>query len=388
MTNFIIKKIVKNTDKLKEQSVRTRCGTAASAIGIVCNVALFAVKMLVGVLCGSISAVADAVNNLFDGASCIINILAFKLAGKPADKEHPFGHGRYELISAMVIAFLILLIGFEFFKASFQRIFSDETTVFSWIGAVVLALSALAKLWMAVFFKKIGNMISSDSLCATSVDSLSDACVTAVTLVGFIVARFTALPVDGFVGIAISLFILYSGIKVTRDVINQLLGEKPDKELVASVTEMLMQYDVVLGAHDLIIHSYGPGKYIASVHAEVPQSEDFVMVHDVIDCAEREIMEKLGVFLTVHIDPIDNESEKVQELREMTENAVKQIDIQATIHDFRIVSGPSHTNLIFDVVVPWDTKKSDDEIKNELEKRIKANGESYYVVATLERSYV
>ncbi|MBE6870685.1 MAG: cation transporter [Ruminococcaceae bacterium] len=388
MTNFIIKKIVKNTDKLKEQSVRTRCGTAASAIGIVCNVALFAVKMLVGVLCGSISAVADAVNNLFDGASCIINILAFKLAGKPADKEHPFGHGRYELISAMVIAFLILLIGFEFFKASFQRIFSDETTVFSWIGAVVLALSALAKLWMAVFFKKIGNMISSDSLCATSVDSLSDACVTAVTLVGFIVARFTTLPVDGFVGIAISLFILYSGIKVTRDVINQLLGEKPDKELVASVTEMLMQYDVVLGAHDLIIHSYGPGKYIASVHAEVPQSEDFVMVHDVIDCAEREIMEKLGVFLTVHIDPIDNESEKVQELREMTENAVKQIDIQATIHDFRIVSGPSHTNLIFDVVVPWDTKKSDDEIKNELEKRIKANGESYYVVATLERSYV
>lgn len=388
MTNFIIKKIVKNTDKLKEQSVRTRCGTAASAIGIVCNVALFAVKMLVGVLCGSISAVADAVNNLFDGASCIINILAFKLAGKPADKEHPFGHGRYELISAMIIALLILLIGFEFFKASFQRIFSDETTVFSWIGAVVLALSALAKLWMAVFFKKIGNMISSDSLCATSVDSLSDACVTAVTLVGFIVARFTALPVDGFVGIAISLFILYSGIKVTRDVINQLLGEKPDKELVASVTEMLMQYDVVLGAHDLIIHSYGPGKYIASVHAEVPQSEDFVMVHDVIDCAEREIMEKLGVFLTVHIDPIDNESEKVQELREMTENAVKQIDIQATIHDFRIVSGPSHTNLIFDVVVPWDTKKSDDEIKNELEKRIKANGESYYVVATLERSYV
>lgn len=388
MTSLLIRLFVKNNGDIKSKSVRSAYGKLASFVGIVCNALLFAVKITVGTISGSVAITADAVNNLFDASSSIISLLGFKLASKPADEDHPYGHARYEYLSGLLVAILIMYIGIELLKSSVAKIITPSPVAFSWITVAVLVLSVAIKLWLSLFNKNIGQKINSSTLIATSVDSRNDVITTASVIIAMIVSHYTSFELDGYVGCAVALFILYSGFGLIRETLDPILGKAPDAEFVAEIKNKIESYDGVIGTHDLMIHDYGPSCQFASVHAEVAAEDDAVVMHDIIDNIEREIKNTYGLSLVIHMDPIVTKDETVNTIKLRLSEKICEIDERLTIHDLRVVQGPTHTNLVFDCVVPHGFKLSNKELREKIHAAAKSIDKKYICVVTIEHSFV
>ena len=340
-----------------------------------------------GTLSGSISVVSDAFNNLSDSAGCMVTLLGYKLASKPADKDHPFGHGRMEYLTALTIAVLILIVAFELFRNSVNKIIHPEKLTFSLIVLISLLVSILIKLWMSFFNAFLGKKINSSVMLATAKDSRTDVIATSATCIAVISSLYTNLPVDGIMGLVVSLFIFKSGIDIVKDTVDNLLGKPVDSDIVYAIKEMVGESDKIIGIHDLVVHNYGPGNMIGSLHAEVKSNEDFVFVHDMIDELERRIHRELNILMTIHMDPIETDNEQVNLSLDMIRNIILDIDPCLQIHDFRLVAGDTHTNLIFDIVVPYDCKYNNDDIKELIDKQLDKMEDNYYTVITFDREY-
>ena len=384
MTSLLLRLFVKNHDDTENPVVRGAYGKLAGAVGIVCNLLLFAGKLLAGILSGSVAVTADAVNNLSDASSSLVTLLGFKLAERPADEEHPYGHARIEYISGLVVAALILLIGAELAKSSFSKILHPETVEFSLLTLGVLVGSILAKLWMALFCRKLGRRIDSTTLLATSADSRNDVISTAAVLVGCLVGYFFDVKLDGYIGMAVALFIIWSGCSIAKDTINPLLGERASEELVRNISDLILSHEKILGIHDLMVHDYGPGNCFASVHAEMDSAEDPLICHDIIDDIERDALRELQVHLVIHYDPIVTDDEELNAARALVEQEIKSIDESLSLHDFRMVRGPGHTNLIFDLVIPYSMEDRKAELKARIDERLQRQDRKYYTVITFD----
>ena len=388
MTDFLVKRFVKDYEKTDDIKVREKYGMLSSVTGIVCNILLFVIKYLVGFFTSSIAIISDAFNNLSDSASCIITMIGYKAAAKPSDKDHPFGHGRVEYLTSLVISFIILLVGFELLRNSFIKLFNPEELKFS-VGAVIsLVVSIGIKFWMSVFNKKLGKRINSSVMLATSEDSRNDVVSTLAALVGLISSLFTKLPVDAVMGILVSLFIIKGGYDIVKETVDHLIGKPADPALVKKINDMLIGKEKIIGVHDLIVHDYGPGNMLASCHAEVSSNENIVIIHELIDACERDIYDELGIIMTIHTDPVDDDNEQVNELRHRMNVTVKNIDERMSIHDFRITSGEYDINMIFDVVVPFDLVLSNDEIKKKIDSVFEGDEVKYHTVITFDRTYI
>lgn len=387
MTSLLIKLFVKNGGDVHSKNVRAAYGRLASFVGIVSNVLLFAVKIIVGTISGSVSIAADAINNLSDASSSIISLLGFKLASKPADDDHPYGHARYEYLSGLLVAILIMYIGIELLKSSIGKIIEPAAVAFNWITVAVLVLSVAVKLWLSLFNKNIGQKINSSTLIATSVDSRNDVITTTAVILAMIVSHYTSFELDGYVGCAVALFILYSGFGLIRETLDPILGKAPEAEFVAEIKEKIESYDGVIGTHDLMIHDYGPGCQFASVHAEVAAEDDAIVMHDIIDNIEREIKEKYSLNLVIHMDPIVTKDETVNTVKTRLAEKICEIDEKLTIHDLRIVEGPTHTNLVFDCVVPHNFKIPNKELREKIHAAAKNIDEKYICVVTIEHNF-
>lgn len=389
-SNFLIKKFVKNYSDVRNESVREQYGILGGTVGILLNLVLFSIKLAIGIAARSISATADAFNNLSDVLSSIITIAGFKIAAKPADREHPFGHGRFEYISALAVSFMILLVGIEFIKSSFDKIANPVTVKSGIISLFLILLSIAAKVWISNFNKILGTRINSESLKASSLDALTDVITSSCIVISLVAGRFTTFPVDGCLGFVVSGFIIYSGINILKSTINPLLGEPPDPKLVKNIVESVKSYEYICGVHDLIIHNYGPGKYMATIHAEVPCNVSIVKIHESIDNAEREISEKLNIILVIHMDPINTDDAEIQKTKKEISVILKPLDFITSIHDFRMIGETSHRNLVFDVVVnsakcPKNLSKSD--IREIINGEIKKYHPYYNSVVTIDRNY-
>lgn len=387
MTKFLIQKFIKNPDDINNLKVRRNYGTLSSVVGIICNVFLFILKYIMGTLSGSISVVSDAFNNLSDSAGCMVTLLGYKLASKPADKDHPFRHGRMEYLTALTIAVLILIVAFELFRNSVNKIIHPEKLTFSLIVLISLLVSILIKLWMSFFNAFLGKKINSSVMLAAAKDSRTDVIATSATCIAVISSLYTNLPVDGIMGLVVSLFIFKSGIDIVKDTVDNLLGKPVDSDIVYAIKEMVGESDKIIGIHDLVVHNYGPGNMIGSLHAEVKSNEDFVFVHDMIDELERRIHRELNILMTIHMDPIETDNEQVNLSLDMIRNIILDIDPCLQIHDFRLVAGDTHTNLIFDIVVPYDCKYNNDDIKELIDKQLDKMEDNYYTVITFDREY-
>ncbi|WP_297211917.1 cation diffusion facilitator family transporter [uncultured Flavonifractor sp.] len=388
MTERLVRRFIPDWENVGDPAVRERYGILSGGVGIFLNLLLSAGKMLAGLLTGSIAVTADAFNNLSDAGSSVVTLVGFKLAGQKADDGHPFGHGRMEYLAGLLVSLLILMVGVELGKSSFEKILRPEPVAFSALSVAILAASILVKLWMCLFNRKLGRRIGSAAMEATATDSLSDMAATSAVLAGTLVGGLTGLCVDGWIGLVVAVFILRAGWGAARDTIDPLLGSAPDPALVKQIQEVVLSHEQVVGMHDLVIHDYGPGRRMCSFHAEVPQNADIMAAHDAIDHIEREIYQKFGVETTVHMDPIATEDEQVNRLREQVRGLVRQLDPEMTIHDFRVTRGPQHTNLIFDVVVPHRYKLSDEELARRIEELVRGLNPDYYTVLQLDRSYV
>lgn len=387
MIDFLIHRCIKDADNTSDVKVRTRYGTLSSIVGIFCNLLLFAAKFLLGTLSGSIAITADAFNNLSDVGSSAVTLAGFKMASKPADKDHPYGHGRIEYLCGLLIAFFILMVGVEFVKNSVEKILHPEPIVFSYAVVAGLVISVLVKLWMNRFNTVLSKRIDSPSLAATAADSLSDAMATGVTMISVIASAFTDLPVDGVIGLIVAVMILKAGYEVAQDTLNPLLGSPPDPALVRGIKERMLTYPDIIGVHDLMVHDYGPGRIFVSAHAEVPANGDILSCHDTIDTAEREISRELGVQLVIHMDPIETECEVTNTLKKVVEEVIAGVDDTLSIHDFRVVIGPTHTNLIFDVVLPIESKWSPKELVDVIDRKIREVDGHVFTVITVDRDY-
>lgn len=367
---------------------RERCGKLAGFAGIVSNLLLFALKLLVGIFSNSISVMADAVNNLSDSASSLITVIGFKLAGRPADEKHPYGHARYEYISGLLISCIILVIGFQFLLSSFRKALNPEPVEFSAAALLALAASVVVKLLQGAFYRRIGAAIGSSTLTAAAADSRNDALTTSAVLVSAAVARFTGLNLDGYTGMLVALFILWSGVGLIRDTLDPLLGLAPDRELVASIQEKILGYETVIGLHDLMVHNYGPGRCFSSVHVEFPAGQDIMLSHDIIDNIERDFAREMNIALVIHLDPVVTDDPALDALKRQVGEIALSIDPVLSIHDFRMVAGPIHTNLIFDVVVPSGFKLEDAALLERFDREIKTVNEAYFCVVNVDRSYI
>ena len=388
MTALLSRLFIKDRDNVASPSVRGAYGMLFGAVGIFLNIILFGFKLAAGLISGSIAITADALNNIADSGSSAVTLIGFKLAGKKPDPTHPFGHGRIEYISGLIVSMAILLMGFELGITSVQKIFNPSEIDFSVIIIIILAVSILVKL--AMFFDGLhtAKLIDSPAIKATAKDSVSDAVTTTVVLISTVLSRFTDFNADAWGGCIVTLFILYSGFGAARDTISPLLGQKPDEALVKSINAIVLSSPAVLGVHDLIVHDYGPGRLIVSLHAEVSASADILQTHDIIDNIERELAEKLGCHAVIHMDPIVTDDDSVAETRDKVAALLKEhIDPRLSIHDFRMVVGPTHTNLIFDVVVPFDIKVRDGELEREISVLIKTLDENYFAVVDFDRAY-
>ncbi len=389
MTELLVKIFVKDKDNISNPKVRGRYGILSGCVGIAVNVILFAAKFIVGVITNSISITADAVNNLSDAGSCAVTVFGFKMAGKPADDEHPFGHGRIEYITAMVVSFIVLFMGFELLTQSIDKIRNPEDVKFSLVGAIIIAVSIFGKLWLALFNRKLGKKINSPAMTAVVADSLSDIAATSVTLIALVLSHFyPTLHIDGWLGIIVAGFVLKAGYGIFKETLNSLIGEPPTKETVEKLEQKILSYEKVTGIHDLILHNYGPDKFFGSVHVEMPSDFDVLHSHDIIDNIERDVMAEFGILLSIHYDPIEVNNNRVNELKIIAETAVKRISEELSIHDFRVVDGPSHTNLIFDVVVPRKFPLSNDDIMAEISSEISKNGTNFFAVMNIEHAFV
>ena len=387
MTDLLVKLFVKDYEQTENLQVRTRYGLLSGMVGICCNVLLFLAKLFTGMMINSISVMADAFNNLSDAASSIISFVGVKMSEKPADKEHPFGHGRIEYISAFIVAFLVIQVGFSLFKSSLGKLFHPEELSFSLISVGILGLTVAVKLWMCLFNRKLGKRIQSSVMLATAADSLGDTGATAATIFSIVVYGVWHVNIDGLVGIAVSILVMIAGINIAKDTLAPLIGEAIDPEIYQKITEFVEQYDGIIGSHDLIVHNYGPGRVYASLHAEVPANMDMMEAHDYIDMAERRVEKRMKCFISIHMDPVVTDDEVINHLRKMTAEVVKSVGEELNIHDFRTVKGPYITNLIFDVLVPYNYHLSDDEIKTQIQKKITEKQSECRAVIKIDKSY-
>ena len=385
MSALLARLFIKNHKDVKNPAVRAAYGTLSSVVGIIVNVLLFTAKFIVGTLSGSIAITADAVNNLSDAGTSVISLITFRISAKPADRDHPFGHARIEYVASMIVSLTLLLIGYELFTSSLDKILHPTQTEFRIAAVVVLILSICGKLWLGLFNYTQGKRIDSPVLRATATDSLSDAVSTAGVLISLFISKFTNFDTDGYMGIIVAVIILVAGLKILNDAKNAILGEAPSEETVAAIRETVAEYPEAIGIHDMLIHTYGAGTTIASLHIEVDGSGDMFALHDIMDTIERRLMEEHRILCTVHMDPIVTDDERVTVLRERVRAMVKDIDESFDIHDFRFVEGPTHTNLIFDVVVPYECKTEPIQIRREIEQRVAAMEGKYYAVVTVDR---
>lgn len=389
MSKFLIRHFIKNPDDVTNEKTRYAYGFLVSMCGIICNLFLFGLKLISGYLMNSISIMSDGFNNLSDCMSCLITLFGYKLSAKPADKEHPFGHGRMEYVVSFVVAIIIFVVTFELFTESVRKIIHPETVTFNLVLFLLLLASILVKLWLSSLNRNIGKKIDNIAMLTTAQDSRNDVYVTLISLAAMVLSAFTKdFPFDGIAGIILSLFLFYSGYSIAKEIISRLLGTPADPELVKSIKEQILSHPEILGVHDMIIHDYGPGCKIGSAHAEIDSHMDIMTAHDVIDRAEREVQENQHVMMTLHLDPLDMSDPKVQKQRQMVEEILHEIDPKLNMHDFRSVIGPTHTNLIFDIQVPFDCKLSDTEIKQKIDDKLKDQEETYYTVITFDRGFV
>ena len=389
MTELLSRLFVKNHKDATNPAVRTAYGTMVSITGIILNLILFTAKFVVGSIFGAISIVGDAVNNLSDAGTQIISLISFRIAAKPADREHPFGHARIEYVTSMIVSFLVMLVGFELLKSSVAQIFSPERPDSSPIAIIVLIGSMLCKLWLGLFNRTIGKRIDSSVMRATAADSLSDVFATGAVLVATVLPMiFTNMNwnPDAYMGVIVAVLIIVAGFRILNESKNAILGEAPSEEIVKQITDVVDKYEGALGIHDMVVHNYGPGRIIASLHIEVDGSVDVFQTHDMIDTIEKELREACGIEATIHMDPIVTDDEQVNALRHKTAEAVKKIHPSMHIHDFRFVAGATHTNLIFDVVVPFEVKMSDAEVKTAVAEKVKEIDETYCVVLNIDHA--
>ena len=363
-------------------------GTLCSVVGICLNVLLFVGKFVAGLLTGSVAVTADAVNNLSDAGSSFVTLVGFRFAGKKPDVDHPFGHGRFEYISGFVVSMIIFMMGIELIKSSVEKILSPEPIDTSMTAIVILAVSILVKIYMSVYNRRIGDKINSAAMRATAMDSLGDVMATSFVLVSLLVSKYTGWNIDGYSGIVVALFILYAGYAAAKETAGPLLGKTPEPELVESIKDIVMDHEQVVGIHDMIVHDYGPGRIMVSLHAEVPGDGDIFELHEAIDHIERELNEKLGCNAVIHMDPIETDNEVVKEVRKKVEAVIAESIEHASIHDFRMVQGPNSTNVIFDVVVPYSVEDSDEDIRKQVQQLVRDVDSSYFAVVTVDRAYV
>ncbi len=387
MTRLLVKLFVKNHEQAQLPEVRASYGKLSGMVGIVCNVLLFVAKFLLGTLTASVAITADAFNNLGDASSGIVSFLGFKMASRPADKEHPYGHARYEYLAGLTVCVLILVIGVELLKESFLKILHPQPVTFSWVTVLILFGAIGVKLWLAVFNRTLGKRINSQTLLATAADSRNDVVATGAVILATILSHVTKLSLDGYMGLAVALFILYSGVNLVKETLDPILGKAADEELVKEIEKRIMGYPGVLGTHDLMMHDYGPGRLFGSVHVEVAAEEDVLKSHDMVDNIERDFLKELNIHLIVHMDPIVTKDESVRNLRHWLAKEVKKVHEELTIHDLRVVPGETHTNLIFDCVVPHGLSRSDEEVKEAIDLLVKETYPNYFCVITVDHSY-
>ena len=386
-SNFLIKRFVKNYDNVSDVKVRGSYANLAGIVGIITNLMLFIIKLSVGLFSNSISILADAFNNLSDAASSIITIIGFKMANKPADAEHPFGHGRIEYITAMIVSFMVMLVGLQFVKTSFQKIINPTPVTFELLPFILLLISIGFKFWLSKFNKSIGNKINSSTLKATATDAMGDVFTSTTVVISFLISKFTTLPIDGYIGIIVALAIVYSGFSLIKETLSPLLGEPPDPVLVSDITDMVMSYDNITGIHDLIVHNYGPGRIMASIHAEIPANIDIMTIHNIIDTAEREISKELNIYLVIHMDPICVDTDEIIEARNIVQDVLSKYEEVKSFHDFRVVGDHDNKNLIFDIeVCPTclSNENNSSKLLANIEKDIKKKSPEYRCVITVD----
>lgn len=389
MTNLLVRLFVKDYENTGSISVRTAYGVMSGMVGICCNLLLFGIKITIGLLIGSISVTADAFNNLSDAGSSIISLIGVKLAKRPADQEHPFGHGRYEYISAFIIAIVILLVGFSLAQESFQKILHPQVLGFSWVMVAMLSVSVFLKLWMSLFNKNLAKRINSNIMKATSADSLNDAVVTTVTICSIVIGKLANVAIDGWMGLAVSLFVMYSGFNIAKVALMPLLGEAADKQVHDRITEKVESYPGIVGSHDLIAHNYGPSHTMATIHVEVANNSNLEQIHEVIDQIERDVLREMGIFLVIHMDPVEINDQKVLHQKNMVISIVRELEPKADVHDFRVVNGEHSVNLIFDLVVPYAYHESQEcELLEKITERIQIEDPRCHCVVTVEKNYV
>ena len=388
MTDFLVHKFIKDSTNIESTEVRTRYGMLASVVGIFCNVLLFSVKLTIGLILSSLAVTADAFNNLSDAASSIISFIGVKMAGKPADAEHPFGHGRIEYIAALIVSFLVIEVGFTFFKSSISKILHPEEISFDLIPFVILILSILVKLWMAFFNNKLGKRIDSKVMLATAADSLGDVITTSATVLSIIICHFTSINVDAIAGLIVSAIVIWSGISIAKDTLEPLIGERIPAELYQKITDIVESYDGIVGTHDLIVHNYGPNRSMATIHAEVPNDVNIEVSHEIIDKIERDVKKDLNILLVIHMDPVEMRDEEVLSLREKTSRIVHALDPELNFHDFRVLKENEQRNLIFDLVIPDSYSEKDaNRVMHQLVSLLHEMDGNVECIITLDRSF-
>lgn len=387
MITILANIFLKNKD-INDTKNRKSYGTLCGIVGIILNIFLFFIKYFAGVVSGSVAIMADAFNNLSDAGSSFITLVGFVFAGKKPDTDHPFGHGRFEYVSGFIVSMAIILMGLELFKSSFDKILHPQVVEGGITAIIILVTSILVKLYMAFYNTKIGKKIDSAAMKATAMDSLSDTVATTFVLLSVIVLKITGLNIDGICGLLVAVFILYSGIMAAKDTISPLLGQTPEPEFVNQIEDIVMSHSLVRGIHDLIVHDYGPGRVMISLHAEVPGDGDIFELHDMIDLIENELNEKLYCEAVIHMDPVETNNAIVIEKKIMVSEKLKELDKNISIHDFRMVAGPTHTNIIFDVVMPFENKMNKDDFIAQIQDKVKEIDATYVAVVHIDRSYV
>lgn len=387
MTNLLIKLFIKDND-ISNLETRGKYGVLSSATGIVVNILLSIVKLFIGVIANSISIISDALNNITDVGSSVVTMIGFKISQKKIDKDHPWGHGRMEYITAFIVDIIILMVGFELLKSSIDKIIHPELPAVNNVTIIILVIAVLTKLWLFLFYKKIAKMIDSNAIKGNAYDSISDSISTLVVLISAVVAKLCGVSIDGYASLIVSVFILFTGYKAIKETVDLLLGMKPDPEFIKDIEDEAKKYEMISGIHDIMVHDYGPGRKIVSFHAEVPADGDICKVHDIIDQMEQDLFEKFNCITTIHMDPIVVDNKEINDMRDFTEKIVKELNSEFSIHDFRMTDGGKRVNLIFDLVVPRDKEYDKEEIIKNVQQKIHEKDKKYFAVIKVETSYI
>lgn len=387
MTNLLIKLFIKDND-VSNLGTRGKYGMLSSATGIVVNILLSIVKLVIGIIANSISIISDALNNITDVGSSVVTMIGFKISQKKIDKDHPWGHGRMEYITAFIVDIIILMVGFELLKSSIDKIIHPELPAVNNVTIIILVIAVLTKLWLFLFYKKIAKMIDSNAIKGNAYDSISDSISTLVVLISAVVAKLCGVSIDGYASLIVSVFILFTGYKAIKETVDLLLGMKPDPEFIKDIEDEAKKYEMISGIHDIMVHDYGPGRIIVSFHAEVPADGDICKVHDIIDQMEQDLFEKFNCITTIHMDPIVVDNKEINDMRDFTEKIVKELNSEFSIHDFRMTDGGKRVNLIFDLVVPRDKEYDKEEIIKNVQQKIHEKDKKYFAVIKVETSYI